>query len=140
MTLAQQLRAGLAVIALVMMGGTALIASPASAVGFEAGSPSGALSQAASQTTLGASSEDQIFITIGQLVNIALGLLGIIFFVLLVYAGFLWMTAAGDPDKVTKAKTMITQAVIGIVIILSAFAISTFVINQLIDATSTVAS
>ena len=133
MTLAQQLRAGLAVIALVMMGGTALIASPASAVGFEAGSPSGALSQAASQTTLGASSEDQIFITIGQLVNIALGLLGIIFFVLLVYAGFLWMTAGGEEDQVSEAKKLMINGVVGLILILTAYAITGFVVGALTE-------
>lgn len=123
-------------IGLVLMVGSALMAVPAGATGFEPGSPSGALNQAAGVTALGGGSEDQIFITIGNIVNIGLGLLGIVFFVLLVYAGFLWMTAGGESDKVEKAQTMITQAVIGIVIILSAFGVSTFVINQLIDATS----
>lgn len=46
------------------------------------------------------------------------------------------MTAAGDPDKVIKAKKVIIAAVIGLVIIFSAFAIASFVINQISNATN----
>ena len=73
---------------------------------------------------------------VGSLINALLGVLGIIFVVLVVYAGFLWMTAQGDDKKVTQAKTMLTQAVIGLVIIVAAYAISSFVIQTLVGATS----
>lgn len=72
---------------------------------------------------------------IGSLINALLGVLGIIFVVLIVYAGFLWMTAQGDTKKVDTARTMIIQAVIGLVIIVAAYAISTFVISTLVSAT-----
>ncbi|NQV11781.1 hypothetical protein HQ524_00305 [Candidatus Uhrbacteria bacterium] len=138
MTLTQQIRTGIAVIGLLAMGAASLLAVPANA-GFTAGDPTAALTQSATQTSLGGGPNDQIFITIGNIVNVGLGLLGIIFFVLMVYAGFLWMTARGNPDQVTKAQTMITQAVIGIIVILSAFAVSSFVLSQLITATNTTA-
>ena len=60
-----------------------------------------------------------------------LGLLGIIFLVLIIYAGFLWMTAQGDEEKVTKAKDTITRAVIGLVIIILAYSITYFVFSNL---------
>lgn len=72
---------------------------------------------------------------VGQIINVLLSVLGIIFFVLLVYGGFLWMTSGGNDDKVKKAKTLITDAVIGLIIILAAYAISAFVINSLVTAT-----
>ena len=73
--------------------------------------------------------------TLGLLINVLLGLLGIIFLVLTIYAGFLWMTAGGDEKKVAKARGIIITAVIGLVILLSAYAISSFVLDQLITAT-----
>lgn len=71
---------------------------------------------------------------IGGLINAFLGVLGIIFVVLVVYAGYLYLTAAGDDGKVSKAKTLLGQAVIGLIIIIAAYAISTFVIDQLVTA------
>lgn len=71
---------------------------------------------------------------IGSLINAFLGVLGIIFVVLVVYAGYLYLTAAGDDGKVKTAKTLLGQAVIGLVIIIGAYAISSFVIDQLVGA------
>jgi hypothetical protein len=71
---------------------------------------------------------------IGTLINVFLSILGIIFLVLVLYAGFLWMTAAGSPDKVTKAKTLLAQAIIGMILILASFAISNFVVDAIGDA------
>ncbi|MFZ2804678.1 MAG: pilin [Patescibacteria group bacterium] len=73
---------------------------------------------------------------IGRIINIALGFLGIVFLVLLLYAGFEWMTAQGDEAKVKKARSMITQAIIGLIIIVAAFAISNFVLSSLVNVTS----
>jgi len=68
---------------------------------------------------------------IGRLINGFLGILGIIFVLLVVYAGIMYMTAAGDDVKVKKAKTLLVQAIIGIIIIVAAYSISAFVIGQI---------
>ncbi len=73
---------------------------------------------------------------IGSIINIALGFLGIVLLGYLLYAGFLWMTAGGDEKKVGTARTMISQAIIGLIIIVAAFAISTFVLGSLVNATT----
>ncbi|MDP3836646.1 MAG: pilin [bacterium] len=70
--------------------------------------------------------------TIGTIVNAALSLLGIIFVVLIIYAGFNWMTASGNEESVSKAKKIITSAVIGLIIVLSAWGIWTFVLFEII--------
>ena len=62
---------------------------------------------------------------IARLLQVFFGLLGLVALAILLYAGLIWMTAGGDPNKVEKAKKMITGAVIGLVIIFSAFAITT---------------
>ena len=57
------------------------------------------------------------------------GILGTIFFALMVYAGVLWMTAAGDPKRVDKAKAILTSSVIGAVIVASAYVITNAVFS-----------
>ena len=69
--------------------------------------------------------------TIGNLINVFLTFLGIILLVLIIYAGFLWMTAGGDSAKTEKAKNIMINAVIGLIILLAAYAISNFVIEAL---------
>jgi hypothetical protein len=70
----------------------------------------------------------------GRIVQIFLGLLGVIAVLLIIYGGWLYMTAQGAPDKVEKAKKVLTDAIIGLLIILSAFAIATFVISRLLNS------
>ncbi len=72
---------------------------------------------------------------LGNIINAVLGFLGIVFLILLLYAGFLWMTAQGEEKQVTKAKDIIKQAVIGLIVIVAAFAISNFVLSSLVNVT-----
>ncbi|MEI6627269.1 MAG: hypothetical protein WCL61_01620, partial [bacterium] len=65
-----------------------------------------------------------------NIINWALGFLAIILVLLILWAGWNWMTAMDDEDKIKKAKSTITAAVIGMVIILSAYAIVSFIINS----------
>lgn len=83
----------------------------------------------------GISGGTDIITIIGRIINIFLGFLGVIFLVLLLYAGYQWMTSGGDPEKVKKAQMIIRNAVIGLVIIASAWAIVAFVLNALVSAT-----
>ena len=62
-------------------------------------------------------------------IRILLGFTGTIFVGLTLYAGYLWMTAGGNEDDVTKAKTLMTQSVIGLLIILLSYSITIFVFN-----------
>lgn len=71
---------------------------------------------------------------IGNMIAVLLSVLGIIFVVLVVYAGFLYLTAAGEPGKVDKAKKLLGQSITGLVIIIAAYAIAAFVIDQLQSA------
>lgn len=71
----------------------------------------------------------------GRIVQIFLGLLGVIAVIIIIYGGWLWMTAQGAPDKTQKARDVLRDAIIGLLIILSAFAIATFIISRLTSAT-----
>lgn len=74
--------------------------------------------------------------TIAQIIRVAMGLLGIIAVVIILIGGFKWMTAGGNEDQVGEAKKWIFSGVIGLAIILSAYALTSFVISQLVQATT----
>ncbi len=74
--------------------------------------------------------------TVGRVIKAVLSLSGIIFLALTVYAGFLWMTARGAEEQITTAKNIISAAIIGLFITLSAYAITTFVVDKLTQSTS----
>ncbi len=68
---------------------------------------------------------------LGKYIGSILAFIGTIFFLLMIYGGVSWMTSSGDDKKVTKAKDLIVAAVIGLIIVLSAYAITAFVGNTL---------
>jgi len=69
-----------------------------------------------------------------NIIRMALGVLGIIAVIIILYAGFLWMTSQGESDKIEKAKKMMINGLIGLVIILASYAIASFVISKLLNA------
>ncbi|MBU1038930.1 Ig-like domain-containing protein [Patescibacteria group bacterium] len=72
--------------------------------------------------------------TVANIINIFLGVLGIIAVVLIIYAGYIWLTSQGNEEKITQAKKILSSAVIGLVIILASFGIATFIFNRLTGA------
>lgn len=73
--------------------------------------------------------------TAAQVIRVLLGFLGIIAVVIILLGGFKWMTAGGNDEKVGEARKLIVQGVVGLIIILAAFGIANFVINNLLEAT-----
>ncbi|MCH7492620.1 Ig-like domain-containing protein, partial [Patescibacteria group bacterium] len=80
-------------------------------------------------TTFGLGTAD-LLSTVINVVQWALGFLGLVAVIFIMYGGFIWMTAAGNQEKVAKAKQIIQRAVIGLVIVLLAWAIVLFVIDR----------
>ena len=76
--------------------------------------------------------------TAARIINVALGFLGIIAVVIILLGGFKYMISGGNEEKVGDAKNMIVYGIIGLAIILSAWAITRFVLGSLINATATV--
>ena len=74
--------------------------------------------------------------TIGAIIRAALGFLGVVAVVIILFGGFKWMTAGGNEEKVGEARKLIIAGIIGLAIILSAYAIASFVISQLVGATT----
>ena len=80
--------------------------------------------------------QKDIRVTVGNIINVALSLLGIVAVVIVLIGGFEWMTAGGNEEKTGEAKKRIMAGVIGLAIILSAYAIAKFVIDSLVKATT----
>lgn len=72
---------------------------------------------------------------IAQLINVALGFLGIVAVIMILLGGFKWMTAGGNDKNVEEARKLIIAGIIGLAIILSAYAIASFVISSVLTAT-----
>jgi hypothetical protein len=71
---------------------------------------------------------------VAKVVGTALSLVGVIFLVLFIYGGMLWMTAGGKADNTKKAKDLMVNAVIGLVLIFSAYFVTRFVVSELTSA------
>ena len=77
-----------------------------------------------------------IRVTVASIIKTAMGLLGIVAVVIILIGGFKWMTAGGNEEQTGEAKKWIFSGVIGLAIILSAYALATYVINSLVTATT----
>lgn len=104
---------------------TAAVLAPSALAQLEQGQQQAQLTAEAA----GVGETTDIVTIIGRIINIFLGFLGVVFLVLMLYAGYLWMTAGGDAEKVAKAQKTIRNAVIGLVIIASAWAITSFILG-----------
>lgn len=78
-----------------------------------------------------------IYETVGSIIRVALGVVGLIAILLVIFGGFKWMTSGGSEEKVDEAKKILYSGIIGLVIILSAYALSSFVLKTLTTATGT---
>ena len=70
-------------------------------------------------------------VLVGNIIGSALSLVGVVFFILMLYGGFVWMIARGKEEKVNKAKDTITAAVIGLIIVFASYALTDFIFKSL---------
>jgi len=71
---------------------------------------------------------------VGRIINVVLSFLGIIFLILIIYGGFMWMTAGGKEEKVQKAIQIFTNASFGLLIVIAAYLITRFIGNAIISS------
>lgn len=88
--------------------------------------------QVKAETGLGTTSPIQVTaIAVGAFLNV----LGVVAFIIFIYAGFRWMTAGGRTPEVTKAKDMMKHAIVGLVIIMASYSIARYVFSIIEGAT-----
>lgn len=69
---------------------------------------------------------------LGNIIKVVLSFVGVIFLILMVYAGYLWMTARGQEDQIDKARKIIIAAIVGLIITLAAYSITSFVVPAIL--------
>ncbi len=74
--------------------------------------------------------------TVIKIINLVLGLLALIAVIMVIIGGFTWLTAGGNEEKVDKAKKIISAAVIGLIIVLLAWAVVIFVARTTANVTA----
>ncbi|MGI6373881.1 MAG: pilin [Patescibacteria group bacterium] len=77
------------------------------------------------------SGEPDIRITIVQIIRVAIGMIGAIFLALMVFAGFQYMTSAGNEEKTKKSLGLIKNAVIGLIIVMASWIITSAMIRYI---------
>ncbi len=77
--------------------------------------------------------QDESFLQtrVGQIIGFVLSFVGVLFLILMIYAGLTWMTAGGNKEQVGKAKSLMINAVLGLIIVMSAYALTAFIGQQL---------
>jgi len=70
-------------------------------------------------------------VLLAAIIKVLLGMIGMIFFILIIYGGFSWMTSSGNDTKITKAKNILIQAIIGLLVSILAYGIADFVAKAL---------
>ena len=86
-------------------------------------------------TGVGLGSQD-IRTTIVNLIRVALGILGVIVLIIIIAGGFRWMTAGGNDDAIAQAKKIISAGIVGLIIIIVAYALTTWIFNSILEATA----
>lgn len=75
--------------------------------------------------------QSDIAVIAGVAIKYALSLIGVIFLALIVYAGVLWMTAQGDEKKIGTARGFIFHSILGLMIVMAAYALTSYLITYL---------
>lgn len=78
--------------------------------------------------------EGRVEVIVGRVIGVFLSIFGIIFMVLIIFGGYKWMMASGREEEIKKAKDTIRSAIIGLIIVLAAYAITYFITNALQQA------
>ncbi len=91
-------------------------------------------SQAGYAQTADGNAQSLIFVLSGQVVALLVSLAGIVVFIFMVYGGYLWLTAGGNEDQVTKAKQIIKNSIIGLVLLMAAGIITYTIYNLVVSS------
>lgn len=81
-----------------------------------------------------ATASGNLLVVAGRAISIGMGVLGIAFLIFMIQGGILWMTAQGDETKVKKAQRLIINSMLALLIVIGAYAISSFVVQALTQA------
>jgi len=70
---------------------------------------------------------------IGGIINMAMGLLGLVFFILVVYGGIIWLTSGGNEQKAERAVKILAESSLGLIIVIAAYIFTNVVVFRIIS-------
>lgn len=73
---------------------------------------------------------------IAEAIQVILGMVGTLFLVLIVFAGYVRLTAHGEEDRIKKSTSTAVAALLGLAIVLIAYGVTRFVASRLANATT----
>lgn len=94
------------------------------------------VSEAANKAGYGVTTETTLAETAGIAIKAALSFVGVIFLVLMVYAGYLWFTSRGEEEPIKKAQKIIMASAIGLVIVAGAYGITSLIVPIILEKTT----
>jgi len=78
-----------------------------------------------------------VFQIVGKVINFIVGICGMISMMMYMYAGFLWMSAAGNSDNVSKAQSLVFWNTMAMILLLSSYMILRFVFDTILAGRTT---
>ena len=93
------------------------------------------LEETAGNAGLSAGQEGNVALLVGDIISAALGFVGVLFMVLIIYGGVRWMTAGGNEEAVSQAKRIIRNATVGLAIVVVSYTLSLFIFDVFLKAT-----
>ena len=99
----------------------------------EAGALVGGLDSAAKKSGLYKEGDAETLLAqeVGKYINLALGFVGVVLLIIVIYGGMIWLTAGGKPENADNAKKIIISACIGLVVTMLAYQVTHFVILRI---------
>lgn len=91
---------------------------------------------AAKTAGYGATTETTLAENVGIIIKAALSFVGVIFLVLMVYAGYLWFTSRGEEEPIKKAQKIIATSVVGLAIVASAYGVTNLIVPRILERTT----
>lgn len=91
---------------------------------------------AAGMAGYGETTETTLAETVGIAIKAVLSFVGVIFLVLMVYAGYLWFTSRGEEEPIKKAQKIILASVIGLVIVAGAYGATNLIVPIILEKTT----
>lgn len=76
--------------------------------------------------------QTDVYTISARIVQVGLGIVGLVFFILIFYAGYKWLTARGEEESIKNARGTIIASIIGLMIVVGSYAATNFVVNRLI--------
>jgi len=117
---------------IILSGGLAFVAQAQTATDTLSGLDQTAKEVSAFKGSTGTNFDKNFLQTkVGQIIGTVLAFIGVLFLLLMIYAGISWMLSEGNEQQVSKAKSLLINAIIGIIIVFSAYAITTFLGERL---------